>query len=612
MKPGARTAAGKPTARRLPPRDASRRSSAPRRQLLRIAGELVADHRQLTRRRTTVVLGLLLVALAALAARLVQVQLVMADRLRQMAQRQQIATLAIEPHRGRILDRNGRPLAVNVEVTSIYGVPTLIDDRHAFAVRVAPAVGESTAEIERRLQGGGKYFAWVARKVAPQVAARVKALGLGDSIGFLTEDRRAYPNGSLGAHVLGFVGIDNQGLGGAELAYDATLRGRAGSAVAERDGVGRVLIETQRTIEAPQNGSDLVLTIDQVIQHIAERELERAVMQTHARRGLVLVMDPKTGEVLALAGRPLFDPNAGSRARPEQWLNRAVAVTYEPGSTFKIFLTAAALNSRAVTPEERFFCNGSLQVSNHVIRDAHGPHGWQTMSDMVTNSCNVAAAQVATRLGKEAFYRYIRAFGFGRATGIDLPGEVQGLVPPPAEWRGPGLQTIGFGQGVGTTALQILVASTALVNDGGMVRPHIVRAVRDPQGRVVRAMDVGRLAPVITAQTAHAVLRMMTRVVEEGTGTQAAIAGYPVAGKTGTAQKPSPAGGYDPNRFVASFLGIVPTTAPRLAILVVLDEPEGAYYGGAVAAPVFREVASQALWYLRVPPATGALGGPGK
>jgi cell division protein FtsI/penicillin-binding protein 2 len=551
-------------------------------------------------------------ALAGLAARLAQVQVVMADRLREMALRQQIATLSIPPHRGRILDRNGRPLAINVEVASIYAVPALIEDPRVFAAAVAPAVGESPAEVQRRLAGSGKYFAWVARKVKPEVVARVKALGLGDQIGFLTEDRRAYPNGSLAAHALGFVGIDNQGLGGIELAYDETLRGRAGSAVAERDGVGRLLMETRRIVEAPQNGSDLVLTIDQVIQHIAERELDKALGQTRAKRGLVLVLDPKSGEVLALASRPLFDPNAGNAARPEQWLNRVLAVTYEPGSTFKVFLTAAALDAGAVTPEERFLCNGSLRVGSHIIRDAHGPHGWQSVSDMVKNSCNVAAAQVATRLGKEALYRYIRAFGFGSATGIDLPGEVQGLVPPTVEWRGPGLQTIGFGQGIGTTALQILAASTAFANDGRLVRPRVVRAVRDPDGRVVKAMGTERLEQVVTPATARAVLRMMTRVVEGGTGTQAAIDGYPVAGKTGTAQKPSPSGGYDPHRFVASFLGIAPVNAPRLAVLVVLDEPEGAYYGGAVAAPVFREIASQALWYLRVPPAKAPLGGTGK
>jgi cell division protein FtsI/penicillin-binding protein 2 len=573
---------------------------------------VAADHRIVMRVRTTILMVLCLLALAGLAARLAQVQLVMADRLRELALRQQIATLTIDPHRGRILDRSGRPLAVNVEMTSIYAVPAVIDNPRAFAAAVGPAIGEAPAEIQRRLAGSGKYFAWVARKVKPEVVTRVKALGLGDQLGFLSEDRRAYPNGPLAAHALGFVGIDNQGLGGIELAYDETLRGRAGSAVAERDGVGRLLIETRRVVDAPLDGADLILTIDQVIQHVAERELDKALGQTRAKRGLVLVMDPASGEILALAVRPAFDPNGGAQARPEQWLNRIVAVTYEPGSTFKIFLTAAALDSGAVVPEDRFLCNGSLRVGSHVIRDAHGPHGWQTVTDMVKNSCNVAAAQIATRLGKETYYRYIRAFGFGTPTGIDLPGEVQGLVPPPSEWRGPGLQTIAFGQGIGTTALQLLAASTALANDGRMVRPHVVRAVRDSEGRLVKAMGTERLEQVISPKTARTVLQMMRRVVQDGTGLQAAIEGYPVAGKTGTAQIPSPHGGYDPDRFIASFLGIVPVTAPRLAVLVVLDDPRGVYYGGAVAAPVFREIASQALWYLRVPPVKAPLGSPGK
>lgn len=546
-----------------------------------------------------------LLALGGLAVRLAQVQILMADRLREIALRQQIATLTLEPHRGRIFDRRGRPLAVNVETTSIYAVPSLIRDARAFAGRIAPAVGVSTAEIERRLAGGGKYFAWVARKVTPEVVARVNSLELGDQIGVLTEDRRVYPNGSLAAHVLGFVGIDNQGLGGVELAYDEVIRGRAGRAVAERDGVGRVLVDTRRVVEIPQNGADLVLTIDQVVQHIAERELDTALQQTRAANGLVIVMDPTSGEILALAVRPVFDPNAGGRARPERWLNRALAATYEPGSTFKIFTAAAALDSGKVSADDQFMCSTSLRVpGNHIIRNAERVRpGWQTVSDAVKNSCNVAIAQIATKLGKETFDRYIRSFGFGRLSGVDLPGEVQGIVPPTSAWLGPGLQTISFGQGIGVTALQLLTATTAFANDGTPVRPHVLRAVRDSEGRVVKAVGAEPLEQAVSAQTAGAVLQMMTRVVAEGTGTQAAIAGYLVAGKTGTAQKPSPSGGYAPGRYIASFLGIVPADTPKLAVLVILDEPRGVYYGGAVAAPVFREVASQTLWYLRIPPA---------
>lgn len=590
-----------PRPRASQPRRARRRSDP--RSPFRRAPAPTIDHRIQIRRRLTILLILSLLTLGGLMARVTQLQAVQGSRLQALADRQQFVSIPLEPHRGQIFDRRGRPLAINLKATSIYAVPSAITDRPAFAAVVGPAIGLPVDEVERRL-GTGRHFAWLARKVEPATAGRVRALGLDGSIGFLTEDRRAYPNGELAAHALGFVGIDSQGLSGVELSYDQVLRGRAGRAVAERDGVGRVLIETQRLVKVPEDGADVVLTIDQVIQHIAERELQAALVRTGASRGSVTVIDPRTGDVLALAVRPAFNPGAGTEARPERWLPRPLAEVYEPGSTFKIFLTAAALDSGAIDPGERVFCPGFLSVpGNHVIRDAHNlKHGWQTMGDVVKNSCNVGAAQIATRLGKATFYRYIRRFGFGAATGIDLPGEVRGIVPAPAAWLGPALQTIAFGQGVSTTAVQLLTAATALANDGVMVRPHVVRAVRDSQGRMVSVVGSEPLAQVIRPATARAVLQMMIRTVTDGTGTEAAIDGYTVAGKTGTAQKPAPSGGYDPDRFIASFLGIVPAGDPKLAILVVLDEPRGAYYGGAVAGPVFREVATQSLWYLRIAP----------
>ena len=555
------------------------------------------------RRRISVLLGALLLALLALLARVTQLQAIEGRTLQTLASRQQLATIPLEPHRGRILDRRGRPLAVNLTATSIYGVPSAITDRRAFAAKIGSVLGMSTREVEQRLTAG-RHFAWLARKVDAEIVDRVKALGLEGRIGFLTEDRRAYPNRELGAHVLGFVGIDNQGLSGVELSYDNVLRGTSGRATAEQDGVGRLLVETQRLVISPVDGADILLTIDEVIQHIAERELAAAVARTKARRGSVTVIDPKTGEVLALAVRPAYDPNAAGAVAAERWLPRPLADVYEPGSTFKIFVTAAALDAGVMGPAERVFCAGSLRVpGNHVIRDAHGKgHGWQTMGDVIKNSCNVGAAQIAARLGRPRLYDYIRRFGFGDPTGIDLPGEARGIIPAPSEWRGPGLQTISFGQGISTTELQLLSAATALANDGVMVRPHIVRAVRDSQGRLVKAVGTEAVRQVVQPHVARAVLRMMIGTVAGGTGAQAAVEGYVIAGKTGTAQKPSPYGGYDPYRYVASFLGIVPVEDPRLLVLVVLDEPQGMYFGGAVAAPVFREVASQALWYLRVPP----------
>ena len=555
------------------------------------------------RRRTMVMTGVVCVALSVLALRLAQVQVIQGGRLQHLAQRQQMEVIAIEPHRGLILDRRGRPLAINVEATSIYAVPSAIADRQAFAVRVAPLLRQRVDEVRRRL-ATGRHFAWLARKVSPQMVARVRALGMADQIGFLTEDKRAYPNGPLAAQVIGFAGIDNQGLTGVELSYEHVLHGTIGRAIAARDGLGRVMVETQQVLGTPQDGQDIQLTIDQVIQHIAERELSAAVERTVAKGGWAVVMDPITGEILAMATVPSFNPNAGPDLDARRWINRPVAEAQEPGSTFKIFLMAAALDSGVVPPTEHFFCGGSLPApGGTVLRDAGGRrHGWQTMGEIVKNSCNIGAAQVGTRLGKAQFFHYIRAFGFGQPIGIDLPGESAGIVPPPSAWRGPGLQTISFGQGVSTTAIQMLTAATALVNDGTMLRPYIVRAVRDHQGRLTEAVGRQVVGRVIRPETAAAVLQMMVGTTTSGTGTQARIDGYTVAGKTATAQKPARRGGYEPDRYVASFLGIVPIPNPRLAVLVALDEPRGAYSGGEVAAPVFRQLASQVLWYLRVPP----------
>lgn len=568
-----------------------------------VTSALAVDQRILIRTRVSIIFALLLLALAGLLVRMAELQIMQGARLGEMADRQQLAKIALPPHRGRVLDRRGRPLAVNVEATSIYAVPNAIADRHAFASALAPTIGVSVDDLVRRLTSG-RHFAWLARKVSPHVVDTVKGMRLNDQVGFLAEDLRAYPHGALAAHLLGFVGIDNQGLAGVELAYDEVLRGRVGEAIAERDGIGRVLVETQKLLQPPDDGADVLLTIDQVIQHFAERELEKALTRTNAIRGSVTVIDPKSGEILALAVRPAFDPNAATDVSPHRWLNSLVSEVYEPGSTFKIFLMAAALDSGTVPPTERFFCSGSLQVpGNHTIHDAKGrKHGWQTMGDIVKNSCNVGAAQVATTVGKETFYRYIRRFGFGEAVGVDLPGEARGIVPPPSAWRGPTLQTISFGQGISATAVQVLTAATAFANDGVTVRLHVGRAVRDSQERTVRVIGREPLRPVIRPQTARAILRMMVGTVQDGTGTLAQITGYTVAGKTGTAQKIAASGGYDPGRVIASFLGLVPVADPRLAILVILDEPRGALSGGEVAAPVFREVAAQTLWYLRVPP----------
>ncbi|MBM3469528.1 MAG: penicillin-binding protein 2 [Armatimonadetes bacterium] len=589
--------------RRRPP---GRGQPPGRRSFLR-AAEAELDHLRLIRLRTAVLFAVLWTALTAVGFRLVMLHVVQAPELERIAERQQLGTVQIEASRGRLLDRLGRPLAVNVEAESAFALPSKIDNHKAFIHAVAPVVGQRPADLERKLVPD-RHFAWLARRASPAVVASLRAMRLGDQIGFLTEAKRSYPNGTLASHVIGFAGVDNQGLEGAELAFEETLRGRPGSARIERDAMGRPRFDTRAVVREPAPGADVMLTIDQVIQHIAERELDRAAASTGATSGTVLVMDPRSGELLAMAAHPRYDPNAVGRAENPLLANRAISAVYEPGSTFKIILAAAAMEADAVTAHEVFTSTGELRVAGgYVIREARGrKFPRQTLGDIIRQSSNVGAAMVAMRLGKERYHEAIRRFGFGAPTGIDLPGELAGLVPPPTQWLGPGLETIGFGQGISVTPLQLLVAASALGNEGRLVRPHVLRAVRDPEGRVIKvaAPEPGRQAT--TPEVARAVVAMMEDVVNKGTGTLARVEGYRIAGKTGTAQKPAPGGGYMPDAVLASFVGLVPADNPRLAVLVILDGVKGEQYGGTVAAPVFQAIATQVLWHMRLPPSEPA------
>jgi len=589
--------------RRRPPG----RGQPPGRRSFPRAAEAELDHFRLIRLRTVMLFAVLWTALAAVGFRLVMLHVVEAPKLERIAERQQLGTVQIEANRGRLLDRLGRPLAVNVEAVSAFAIPSKIADHKAFIRTVAPLVGQRPADLARKLVPD-RHFAWLARRAAPEVIASLRALQLGDQIGFLTETKRSYPNGTLASHVIGLAGVDNQGLEGAELAFEEMLRGRPGSARIERDAMGRPRFDTRAVVRSPAPGADVMLTIDQVIQHIAERELDRAAAATGADSGAVLIMDPRSGELLAMAAHPSYDPNAVGRAENSVLANRTISAVYEPGSTFKIVLAAAALESGAVTPHEVFTSTGELRVAGgYVIREARGrKFSKQTLGDIIRQSSNVGAAMVAGRLGRERYHEAIRRFGFGSPTGVDLPGELAGLVPPPAQWLGPGLETIGFGQGISVTPLQMLTAASALGNGGQLVRPHVLRAVRDSEGRVVKVAEPepGRLAT--SPEIARAVVAMMEEAVKGGTGTLARVEGYRIAGKTGTAQKPAPGGGYMPDAFVASFVGLVPADNPRLAVLVILDGVKGEQYGGTVAAPVFQAIATQVFWHLRLPPSEPA------
>ncbi|HLW46439.1 MAG TPA: penicillin-binding protein 2 [bacterium] len=544
-------------------------------------------------------------ALVLLCIRMIDLQIVRAGPLGRLAARQQFESVRLPGRRGLIVDRAGRPLAVNVDADSVYAVPRAVDAPDAFARAVGGALGLPAREVRARLRRGGPYFAWLARRLLAEGAAdRIRALHLGPAVGVAAEARRAYPAGPLAGNVLGFTGTDDAGLAGLELQYDPLLRGTGGVEVADRDAIGRELVQTERIVTSPRDGATLVLTLDEMIQHIAEREIALAARRARARAGLAVVMDPQTGGILAIAVWPSFDPNRYQDAPPQRWKSPAVADVYEPGSTFKLILAAAALDSGAVTLNDRWTDPGKIRINGFTIHDAEPAEHFDSLNlaGIITYSSNVGAAQVATRLGKATMEAYIRRFGFGRPTGIDLPGEAAGLVRPIAEWRGPALQNIAFGQGISVTPIQLLVAVSALATEGLAVRPHVVAVVRDAEGRTISAPADAPRHRVIDAGVAGQVLAMMQNVVREGTGVKAQVEGYAVAGKTGTAQRPGRSGHYEPGAYVASFVGVVPVPAPRLAVLVVIDGPHGAYFGGDVAAPVFREIARQALWYLRVPP----------
>jgi cell division protein FtsI/penicillin-binding protein 2 len=558
----------------------------------------------LPRGRVTTLCVIWILAFALLLGRLADLQVLRARSLQLIATRQQLESLTLPAARGSITDRGGRPLAINVEVDSVYAVPRAVTDIVAFARAVGPALRLPPAEVEARLHHAGPYFAWLARRQPPETIAALRRLQLGDAVGLLKETRRAYPAGPLAAGVIGFAGVEDVGLAGLELKYDGTLRGEQGIGVAARDAIGRELMQTERVLTPPRDGDTLVLTLDEVVQHIAERELSRAVQAAHARGGAAIVMDPNTGAILAMAAVPTFDPNRYQSAPPALWKSRAVADVYEPGSTFKLILAAAALSSHAVSPEETFTDPGKILINGAVIHDAEPPeHTVLTLAEIVKYSSNVGAAQVATRVGKERLRHYIRQLGFGAPTGIDLPGEASGIIRPVSRWYGPSLQNIAFGQGISVTPIQLLVATSAFATRGMAARPHLVAAIRDQAGHTI--VTPGNLPPhrVIEAKIADQVLAMMRQVVEGGTGIHARLAGYLVAGKTGTAQRPASWGGYEPGAYVSSFVGVVPLPSPRLAILVIIDRPRGVYFGGEVAAPAFREIAQQVLWYLRVPPA---------
>jgi len=552
------------------------------------------------RRRIILIFLVLLLSLGGVAAKLFFLQIQQRDRLAERATKQYQRRLPILSRRGTIYDRTGRELAVSLKVTSVFAQPAAVEDPAATAKALAPILDQPASDLAARLTTD-KPFVWLQRQLDPAQAEAITDLNL-KGIGLFPESRRYYPRQELAAHVLGLVGLDDRGLEGLEHQYDDLLGGQPEFVSAQQDALGRVIFRQ----EEPERRApifDLTLTIDEVLQYITERELQRAVEHSRAKAGTAIVMDPWNGEILALANQPTYDPNNYRIANAAARRNRAVTDAFEPGSVFKVILVAGALEEGVVRPGDRFFGeNGAIEVSGVTIRD-HEKYGWLTVREILTHSSNVGAIKIGQKLGKSFYYHYISGFGFGSLTGLDLPGETPGLMRRPKGWSALSLSVLSLGQEISVTPVQIATAFAAVANGGNLVRPHVVRGLTAQDASLSREVEPVVIRRVISPETARTLLDILRGVVEEGTGKEAALEEYTVAGKTGTAQKMDPATGrYSHQKIVASFVGAVPAESPRLVILVLLDEPETLRWGGSIAAPTFREIARDALKYLQVPP----------
>jgi len=533
----------------------------------------------------------------AIFIRLAVLQGLQHTRLRDLAERQYSRQITLHPERGRILDRHGRVLATSVPVPSVYVIPQDIDDSDAVAVKLAEALGQPLATVQDQLSAVST-FVWLARQLPPEVGERVQKLNL-RGVQVLQETRRFYPKRHLAGQVLGFVGVDGAGLGGLEHLYNRELTGTPGQVTLQRDATGRTLQVMAGDPSDQPRGADLYLTLDERLQYIAEKEIAARVQETQARSGLVVIMHPPTGDILALASYPFFNPNDFQDPKQRVWQrNRAVTDPVEPGSTFKLVAASAALEENVARVTDMFHCeNGFVVRSGRRLRDHH-PYGLLSFVQVIEKSSNIGTAKIAGRLSDDQLYTYIRRFGFGEKSLVNLPGEEDGMIRPPKKWTKPTHDSLAFGQEVTVTPLQLLTAYAAMANGGWLMRPRVVE-------HIVQSEEFQFFAPharnrVLSPSTLERMNEILVGVVERGTGKQAAVEGYTVAGKTGTAQKVEH-GTYSHSKVLASFVGYVPAEAPQLAIVVMVDEPRLAKWGGEAAAPVFKRVAQQALYYLQVP-----------
>jgi len=549
--------------------------------------------------------------LILLIFRLAWLQLVEGDRLREEAMEARMRDVPVEARRGSVFDRNGNELVTSVSVDSAFAFPPQIkeEDCRPYAEKIAAVLKMDPEEVYKKLsQRAG--FVWLKRRMDYDSAQKLKELIKNDKlngIDLVEENKRFYRQDTMAAHILGFSGDDNQGLTGIEGVFDQELRGVPGRIIVEKDAVGGNIPEAVHKLIPPIQGNNLVLTVDQNIQFFVERELDRIVDAHHPKLAVIIVTNPKTGEILALGNRPTYQPGDWQKYPQAVWdHNPAVWYNYEPGSTFKIITAAAALEEGAVRPGDTFYDPGFIKVADRTIRCWYdGGHGSQTFEEVAMNSCNPGFITVGLRLGKEKFYKYVHAFGFGQVTGLGLPGEEAGIEIPEKEATELNIATMSIGQSIAVTPIQLLTATSAVANGGQLLKPYLVKAVTGPDGKVIKEFKPELVRQVVSRNTSQVLMGLLTNVVSKGTGKNAFVDGYGAAGKTGTAQVVE-TGGYADGKYVASFMGFAPADDPRIAVLVMVAEPNGgSYFGSQVAAPAFKAIAEDTLHYLKVPERPG-------
>ncbi len=540
------------------------------------------------------------ICLSALIIRLFYIQVVKHERYLDIAENNRNVMVKLPPKRGVIFDRNFRELATNVPKNSLYAAPRFIADKEKTAEFLAGVLEKEKEDVLARISND-KLFVWIARKLPDGAVDKIKAETI-TGIGFVPENERSYPNSGLAAHMLGFVDIDNNGLEGLEKYYDEALRGEEGCSVAVLDAKRRQVSSVDGFYYPPRDGFDMVLTIDESVQHIAEQSLAEGVKKHNAKSASAVVIDPSTGEILALCNWPSFNLNDIGRASPDMMRNRAITDVVEPGSSFKIVTASAVLEERAVSLDDKFDCeNGSYSTGGRILHD-HRPHGVLSFEDVIRVSSNIGTVKAAEILGKERLYRYITQFGFGRESGIDLPGEIKGIVREVPKWSGCSISSVPIGQEIGVTVLQLADAIACIANDGILLRPRVVKKLIDKNGGLTREFEPRPVRRVMSKETCAKVKETLRKVVMDGTGSRASIAGYSAAGKTGTAQRIEDDGSYSKTKYNSIFIGFAPVDEPRLAIAVLFVEPRPQYFGGTVAAPVFAKIAGETLRYLGVQP----------